>query len=618
MASNIIVNEGKAEEVEKGKLRRLTVRNFRCIGPEGVEVELDDIVVLVGPNNSGKSSILRAYEIAMKEGSKEGHLKIDDFPNSEVTPDKLPEIQLITEIIAGEPSKQWIGNIDGSAWKEHEGGPKYVRERWVWSGTGAGKRSGWNVDIGAWDDKKPWGFAAVANARRPVVHPVLAFDAPETQAKQIHQLLKGALINTAKEITNENGENLYNKLITDLGEFQSIAVEKAQSEFSNLEAKLNEIVSTIFEDHVIQYVQSSHASDASLTLFPDDGKLTMGHLNGHRTALEFQGSGARRTMLWATLRYLSEMKQDQTRANILLIDEPELCLHPNAIREACRVLYDLASKGDWQVMITTHSPVFIDLSRNNTSIVRVGRETSGAIRGTTLYRPESVALSADDRTNLKLLNIYDPYVAEFFFGGKIVVVEGDTEYSAFKMVMDNNAGFDNVHIIRARGKAPIASVAKILNQFGSKYSILHDSDTPRTVRKNRKTGAIEEIANPAWGSNMTILNAVQDAISGKTVRLVASLGNFEAAFFDTQLTSEKPYSAIKGLREDHKKLEVVTCLLNALIDHDAPLPSGCIEWSNFDGLHEAYHSHNMSAKFNNECAETKPPSGSSLILDLLE
>lgn len=43
------------------RLHKLQINNFRSIGTEKVEIELDDIVVLVGPNNVGKSSILRAY-----------------------------------------------------------------------------------------------------------------------------------------------------------------------------------------------------------------------------------------------------------------------------------------------------------------------------------------------------------------------------------------------------------------------------------------------------------------------------------------------------------------------------------------------------------------------------
>lgn len=82
------------EKVVTGRLRKLTVKNFRAIGPEPVEIDLDDIVVLVGPNNSGKSSILRAYELAMSLG-KEAQIKPDDYHNGDTT--NAPEIQLVSE-----------------------------------------------------------------------------------------------------------------------------------------------------------------------------------------------------------------------------------------------------------------------------------------------------------------------------------------------------------------------------------------------------------------------------------------------------------------------------------------------------------------------------------------
>lgn len=96
-----------------------------------------------------------------------------------------------------------------------------------------------------------------------------------------------------------------------------------------------------------------------------------------------------------------------------MLDEPELCFHPNAVREACRVLYDLPKQGNWQVVLTTHSPAFLDLSRNNTTIVRVERSEQGDIFETTVFRPEKVQVDEDDRERLKLLNLFDPHVAEF-------------------------------------------------------------------------------------------------------------------------------------------------------------------------------------------------------------
>ncbi|MCQ1779422.1 AAA family ATPase [Neorhizobium galegae] len=571
-------------EFERGKLRSLSVRNFRCIGPNAVKVDLDDIVVLVGPNNSGKSSILRAYEIAVSEGSKPGNLRQEDFPNGQINPDEPTEIELVTEVVHGDPGKHWIGDLDGRPIAG--GGRKYVKEKWVWNGIGKGTRYGWNVEKQGWDDKKPWGYANVANARRPAVHPVRAFDPPEAQAKQIHDLLSKAIVGSAKALERD-GVNLYDKLLSDVTEFQKLALDQNKEKIEQAEKMLNEIVSSIFLDHAVRYVQSTDASDTSLKLFPDGGKLTMGHRDGHMSDLESQGSGARRTMLWATLKLLKDSAADQKRANVLLIDEPELCLHPSAIRDACRVLYDLASKEGWQVMITTHSPVFIDLSRDNTSIVRVERREKGEIVGTTLYRPENAKLDDRDKQNLKLLNIYDPYVAEFFFGGRVILVEGDTEYSAFRIIMEGDRSLSDVHVIRARGKATIASLAKILNQFGARYSILHDTDVPKTFRKNPKTGIKEEIANPAWTTNNNILEAVAHQLKAKRVRLVASKVHFEAAFFGTALTGEKPYTAVRTLATDADRRRVVSQLLAGLVDHDAPLPANSIEWEEIADLEAA-------------------------------
>ncbi|MBP1874064.1 putative ATP-dependent endonuclease of OLD family [Ensifer adhaerens] len=523
----------------------------------------------------------------MSEGSNAGKLKIEDFPNGEINPDEPVEIELVTEVIVGDPGKQWLGDIEGRpAGAEAR---KYVKEKWVWTTIGKGTRYGWNVEAQDWDSKKPWGWANVANARRPAVHPVRAFDPPEAQAKQIHDLLSKAILDSAK-LLEQSGIKLYDKILSDINDFQKLALDHNKEKIEEAEKTLNDIVSTIFLDHVVQYIQSAEASDAALKLFPDGGKLTMGHKDGHMSDLESQGSGARRTMLWATLKLLKDSATDQKKANVLLIDEPELCLHPNEIRDACKVLYDLASKEGWQVMVTTHTPVFIDLSRDNTSVVRVERQAKGEIVGTTLYRPEAAQLSADDKANLKLLNLYDPYVGEFFFGGRVILVEGDTEYSAFRLLMDEDKSFSDIHVIRARGKATIASLAKILNQFGASYSILHDTDTPKTTSRNKKTGEEKEIVNPAWTTNGNILAAVEKQLAAKRVRLVASKIHFEAAFFDTALTGEKPYSAVRALQGDAERNKVVTEPFKALIDHDAKLPDGCVEWSKFVELEALFPS----------------------------
>lgn len=134
------------------RLKKLTVRNFRAIGSEPVTLELDDIVVLVGPNNSGKSSILRAYEVVMQHGSKEGELLQEDFPNSKVDEKNPVEIELETVVYdAAAPGEKWIQ-------KDAANGEMSVRERWTWTQPGKPKKVGWDVAKASWDEKEgPWG-----------------------------------------------------------------------------------------------------------------------------------------------------------------------------------------------------------------------------------------------------------------------------------------------------------------------------------------------------------------------------------------------------------------------------------------------------------------------------
>lgn len=571
-------------EVQKPRLRKLIIKNYRCIGPTPVEIDLDDIVVLVGANNVGKSSILKAYELAMSQGSAKADLKLEDFPNNTIDNENLPEIELHTIIYDNSPGEKWIQILENEE--------KLVRERWIWHSEGKPKREGWDVENNLWSDKVPWGAPNVANARRPEPHRVDAFDSPEEQSKAIKKLLMQALNERVKNLKAENegegGEvNDYKKLINQVKELQNKIVQEAQEQIDAVNHELTTLISRVFPNYKIDFdAKPEDDLDSVINLFKADSQLLMGPADGYLSTVDRQGSGARRTLLWTAIKFISENSQKDkddgaiVRPHLLLIDEPEICLHPNAIREACNVLYDLPNTGNWQVMVTTHSPIFIDFSKDNTTIIKVEKIANGQTRGTTVFRPEKVQLDEDDKRNLKLLNICDPYMAEFFFGGKVIVVEGDTEYTAFNYIKRQKPNeYRDINIIRARGKATIVSLVKVLNHFGSSYAVLHDSDLPRiTTKKGR------EMANPAWGNNPNILNAINAKPLVTSARLLASLPNFEEAYFGETVSEEKPYNALKTLEDDNDKFDAVESLLKALIDFESPIPANCAEWSSIDDL----------------------------------
>lgn len=51
------------------KLIELQIRNFGCIDEKGVTIKIDNIVVLIGPNNVGKTTVLKAYELFRSSGA---------------------------------------------------------------------------------------------------------------------------------------------------------------------------------------------------------------------------------------------------------------------------------------------------------------------------------------------------------------------------------------------------------------------------------------------------------------------------------------------------------------------------------------------------------------------
>lgn len=577
-------------EAEYPRIRRMKVRNFRCIGRTGVEVYLDNIVILIGANNSGKSAVLTAYDIALRSGEKAVDLAIDDFPHRKIPEEadieSYPEIILETVVTPKTtPGAQWIIQDD-------DGCEPFVRERWRWKKPGPPEHVGWNKDKegqNKWADessdeeKVPWGANSVSKPKRPEPLRLNPFDSPTKSAENIIKLIKDSI---------KSGMN--NSDLGDLKEVYRKVIKSASDELKHVLAVMSDTISQVFPNYIVK-LDLPHDSmlDNSIAdaIAKVDPKMYLG-IPEHLSLLEHQGSGAQRMLMWAALKSRAEQKQlskkpSQGLSYLLLLDEPELCLHPNAVREACRVLYDLAKLPNWQAMITTHSPVFIDLNNDHTSVVRVEKDVdSNCFGGTTIYRPVKAELATSDKENLKLLTAYDPYVAEFFFAKQIIVVEGDTEYVALRKIIqieqrlkrpDKQCNYDDIHIIRARGKSCIPSICKILKQFNKPYAVLHDSDRPQKS---------DGTANGRWTDNCTIEKHTGDG----TIR-VAMIPNFEEVFLKRCISSDetKPYEAFKAVDRNLKLRNDLIMLLDTLLGIKEVPPVGCIRWNRFFDLENAYN-----------------------------
>lgn len=591
---------------ERSHLVRMQVKNIGCIGNDGLTVELDEIVCLVGSNNAGKTTVLRAYELAVKQVE----LKLDDF--NRTANGNPASVELWVHIPTA------AANVD-EKWKEEKGGLLLVRSKWEWPITG-GKpvRTTWDpVENEYAEDGKASGLDTVFNSRLPQPFRIGSLENPNEEHKKLLTLVLEPVTRKFKSLMDDEESSLSKKI----AELQ-VEAEKPVAEFKEQLEKIQSQVNS-------SYRQVFNSAEIRLTVSLGDigfdpqkslagaSRVDITEKHG-QTRWDQQGTGSQRALFWSMLQVRSELNRladirkssekdkaelvkleqkvqkkpadekkivalkekiaksendgdgqnDGAKDNgllpgyMLLIDEPETALHPSAVRAAKDHLYALAAEAGWQVMLSTHHPAFIDPLKDHTTIVRLHRVE--AHLPPNIYRSESVEFSGEEIENLKALLVFDANVAEMFFGGKVLIVEGDTELAAFHEAMcfdEANYPIDQRPlIVRARGKATIAILVKMLTHFKINFAVLHDIDSPKTKGGDK--------ASAAYSVNKKISDAIATArVQGIQVIHRCSCPNFEQHHGMDLPSKDKPYESWKTVRDNEDVRSSVLKVLKSLLSH---------------------------------------------------
>jgi putative ATP-dependent endonuclease of the OLD family len=213
------------------------------------------------------------------------------------------------------------------------------------------------------------------------------------------------------------------------------------------------------------------------------------------------------------------------KTKILLIEEPELFLHPAGVRAVQRLLCDIAIDSPFQVMCATHSPIMIDLSLHS-SLVRLSKDEDGNL------------LLCQLRTNSDL----GKDGGEAFFSDRVILVEGPTESVVINLLLaqfreKNLYQEDWITVVDCGGKGTIPLFQKILRHFKIPYFVFHDMDLPGD----------EDNDSSAWETkNSNIWEEIRAANNSgiRATRFVFNK-NFETAHPYPFLKSNggKPYAA---------------------------------------------------------------------------
>jgi putative ATP-dependent endonuclease of OLD family len=191
-------------------------------------------------------------------------------------------------------------------------------------------------------------------------------------------------------------------------------LEETKGALNLISEKITKNVAEVFPGTTIEIVPKSKDS-IDEKIVGAESFLRIG--TGDETAIPLihQGTGLQRALLWSALAVMSDKKDkpkgDAEDNKILLIDEPEAFLHPPTVRGAREALYAFAlNNPEWQVIATTHSPVFIDLSKNHTTIIRVDPDETRE----RFISTDKISFDAPEKKKLQMIRACNPIVNEFF------------------------------------------------------------------------------------------------------------------------------------------------------------------------------------------------------------
>jgi AAA ATPase domain len=183
---------------------------------------------------------------------------------------------------------------------------------------------------------------------------------------------------------------------------------------------------------------------------------------------------------------------------LLLIEEPELYLRPQAQRYLYRLLREFARDGN-QVIYSTHSPAFLNVSRLD-ELVFVERLPS---TGTRALQPAPVSPNEDFR----VLTEFDAARSELFLARAAVLVEGQTEKLVLPFVfsaLGYDADREAISIVECGGKPNIPFFSRICSAIGIPFVILHDSDQRPSGRLTPADRALNALINETAGNARVI------------------------------------------------------------------------------------------------------------------
>jgi putative ATP-dependent endonuclease of OLD family len=460
-------------EIVNVRVREVRIQDFRAISH--LCFALDEITVLVGENNVGKTSVLRALDIAIGSGrADEDDLRIDG------TGHRLQTfvVDLLVMPAEGEEFQPLVRDRLEGAIQIPAAGPESFTLRTQATLNTDG--SGVTVErrfVQGWSCERD-----VANALELV---------PEIPRRIQLDLLGFFSLDARRDLVDEfrSRSSHWSRLVADLG-IPDPMRETIEAELVGLGSKIaesSELLATVGATlRGLKGALGAAVQDVKIAPLPRQvGELSRGMdvlveaPDSAALPMRLQGMGARSLAAALVFRSFAQARLgssgDAQPVAITAFEEPEAHLHP----QAHRAMFEVIGEIPGQKIVSTHSPHV--LARAELENIRVLRRHRDTISVSSLSaRLQDSDLTPDDVAKLK--RFIQREHGEILFSRAVVLYEGETEEGALPFFALNHWGVSahthGISLVSCGGAGNFKHFARALDALRIPWLIFVDGDTP--------------------------------------------------------------------------------------------------------------------------------------------
>lgn len=443
----------------------LEIRNFRsCVS---ATLELTAFTALVGLNNCGKSNCLTALQWLVRKAK----LGVEDFNDPAAPVEVLGRLVGIAEEDLATLDAKHRTKIEAHI---RDGVLRIKREQAVPGGDTV--LTVIDPDTDQWVPNPAGIDNAISSLFPDPIRIGAMEDAEEDASKAKTTTTIGKLLGSILTAIQERHEaELLPHLAAIVGMISADGAARFE-ELGRIDASINKKISDLFPGIRIKL-------DFPVPLLNDlikAGTVKVYEGDGRGRAFGSYGHGAQRAIQMAMVRHLADLKRGGAvagGATLLLVDEPELFMHPFAVEQVREALRALSETG-YQVVFSTHSAQMILAKDAKNALLMTKRHPAG-----TQARPRllSVVEQLVQEPNHQMHQIFSlTNSSQVLFADKVVLTEGKTELrllpSLFQAATGKTLGQESLAIVSLSGVANTRKSMDILAALGLPACAIVDLD----------------------------------------------------------------------------------------------------------------------------------------------